>query len=317
MMDDLILFVAVADFGGFAESSRALHVSPTTISRRIKSLEDKLNTKLFMISPHHFQLTDSGKLIYDLVAIEIKKQNHLIEKIKECICNKNEPTGNINIMLPSVLSMYIINPRVSEFLNTYPKINLHFTFASAKNLGLFSNNADIAILPFIPDQQNQKFKKIFSEKLILVCTAEYAEKYGIPESPELLDAHTVVITSLPGENISNYKEFIFVNKDTNQNLAVQIERRISSDNFLQSIQLVSSHMVILPVIPAIAAELSQKFKLIHVLPDWNFFNLNYYLLKNEFSDFNNTNIVADFIVNVMNDAHLKAEKWLIELGYVT
>ncbi len=300
-MDDLVLFVKVAKLGGFINTARAIHVSHTTISRRIKGLEDALDVKLFNKSPHYFQLTEKGQQIYNMLASEVESQDDLIYRVKTLVASNKEPEGSLNIMLPPVVATYFVTPRVIEFITKYPKLRLNFMYASFHNLSLLSNNADIGIVPNIPIQQTQKIKKLFSDEFVIVCTSAYAQQYGVPQSPLELNKHLVALTHSPGDSFNSNKEFVFTNKQTGEVVPAQINPRLTSDNTLQAIQYLHSNMVVVPMHSSVAAVISQKTKLVRVLPEWSFHNVTYYLLKNNFSNTVNVDLFSDFLVEIVND----------------
>ena len=62
-MDDLALFVAVADAGGLAGAARATGTSAPTLSRRMTRLEGDLGQKLFERGPRGYGLTGAGRLL--------------------------------------------------------------------------------------------------------------------------------------------------------------------------------------------------------------------------------------------------------------
>lgn len=311
MMDDFALFVRVAKLGSFINTARALHISHTTISRRIKNLEDTLDIKLFNNSPHYFRLTEKGQEIYNILVAEIEKQDDLLYKIKELASSKKEPEGNLTMMVPSMITTYIITPRITEFMFKFPKIGLNFTFASPKNMGLLANHADIGLTPVLPTQQTQKIKKVFSNEVVLVCTLEYAKKHGLPQSPLELNNHLVMMSHLPGGSF-NDTELTFTNKETDKVVSLKINSKLASDNLLHCIQYLSLHMVITPILPVIAAKLSKEVTLIRVLPEWRLFDVTYYLLKNTSNDHANINLFSDFLVDIIHDAHIDGINWLAE-----
>lgn len=60
-LDDLSLFVAVADAGGLAGAARATGASVPTLSRRMSRLESGMGQKLFARGPRGYALTNAGR----------------------------------------------------------------------------------------------------------------------------------------------------------------------------------------------------------------------------------------------------------------
>ncbi|MEM1362630.1 MAG: LysR family transcriptional regulator [Pseudomonadota bacterium] len=60
-LDDLVLFLAVADSGGLAGAARGTGVSVPTLSRRMAALETQMALKLFVRGPKGYSLTAAGR----------------------------------------------------------------------------------------------------------------------------------------------------------------------------------------------------------------------------------------------------------------
>ena len=59
--DDVRLFLAAAEAGSFRRAAESLNQGHTTVSRRMESLEQNLQTKLFNRLPTGLTLTSAGE----------------------------------------------------------------------------------------------------------------------------------------------------------------------------------------------------------------------------------------------------------------
>jgi DNA-binding transcriptional LysR family regulator len=72
-LDQLRVFIAVIDHGGFAHAARALHRTQSVISYTIANLEEQLNVELLDRSKRKPALTEAGKaLLADARAVSLK-----------------------------------------------------------------------------------------------------------------------------------------------------------------------------------------------------------------------------------------------------
>ncbi|NGZ87737.1 LysR family transcriptional regulator [Duganella aceris] len=72
-LDQLRVFIAVIDHGGFAHAARALHRTQSVISYTIANLEEQLNVELLDRSKRKPTLTEAGKaLLADARAVSLK-----------------------------------------------------------------------------------------------------------------------------------------------------------------------------------------------------------------------------------------------------
>ncbi|NIP48546.1 MAG: LysR family transcriptional regulator, partial [Phycisphaerae bacterium] len=61
--DDLRFFLAVCRGSSFVAAATRLHVTHSTVSRRITSLENNLNTQLFLRTEKGCRLTPAGEAL--------------------------------------------------------------------------------------------------------------------------------------------------------------------------------------------------------------------------------------------------------------
>lgn len=69
--NDIRYFLAVARHGGLTGASRELRASPSTVARRVESLEVALRSRLFERRPDGYELTEVGQtMVEKAIAIE-------------------------------------------------------------------------------------------------------------------------------------------------------------------------------------------------------------------------------------------------------
>ena len=64
-LEQLRVFRAAAEAGGFSPAARALYVSHSTVSRTVAALERELGTPLFVRSNRTQTLTEAGRALAD------------------------------------------------------------------------------------------------------------------------------------------------------------------------------------------------------------------------------------------------------------
>src|ERR1700686_3787489 len=78
-IDDLMLlraFVAVVETQSFTRAGAQLGIVPSTISKHIKSLEKRLNSRLVTRSTKHLSITEIGKRFYN-------RCSHILHEIEQ------------------------------------------------------------------------------------------------------------------------------------------------------------------------------------------------------------------------------------------
>lgn len=270
--DDLFLFAKVAEIGSFIHTAKILKISHTTISRRIKNLENRLGVTLLRVNTKNFELTAIGQQIYEALKNQVDSVDNAIENILEY---QKEPQGTLHVLLPTVMALDLITPQIPLFLRQYPKINLKLSYKN-KEIDMIKEGIDIAILNHLPRQQNQKIRNIFSAQALLFCTQEYADKYGIPSSPQELENH--LVTGYLQNDYNLPTNVSLTHKTSGEVIVIPMPKRLSSDSGLHNLRMMESGEVIAGVFDYIALN-DINHNLVAVLPDYQLFTVKYYLLR--------------------------------------
>lgn len=64
-VQQIIVFLCVAEYEGFARAGEYLHMTQSAVSKSIAKLEKELGIELFQRTTREIHLTDAGKLLYD------------------------------------------------------------------------------------------------------------------------------------------------------------------------------------------------------------------------------------------------------------
>jgi len=166
---------AVEEGCSLTKAGKKLCLSTTAIFKQIRSLEEKLNTKLFNKTSNRkdgnrLELTKEGQIFYEKAKDLIDKSDKLfLEYVKE----KDERE---NKTLKIILSSFIL-PKIwcytEEFKNMHKELNLSFDFLARKESfnSLINNNYDIYMSSLEDEEQmplGLEFKELIRYKPLLV-----------------------------------------------------------------------------------------------------------------------------------------------------
>ena len=186
--DDLKIFLAVARRRKLADAATELKIDITTISRRIKRLEDNLGQTLFERLRSGHQLTAHGeKLLVTAEQIETNFDN--IDRAKENAAHT--PSGTIRISVAEGFGTEILAPILGQFSTHYPEIEIDLVSGSGF-LSLSKREADVAI-----GLARSKSKHIQSELLCTYNLHLYGHKSYLNDHPDIgalkdLNDHTLI-----------------------------------------------------------------------------------------------------------------------------
>jgi LysR family transcriptional regulator, D-serine deaminase activator len=173
LIANLYTFSVVAKFLSFTLASEELCLTQGAVSQRIKKLEGELGFKLFIRLTRKLELTEEGKRILATLSHSLDSIFSEIEDIRF-----NELTGELYIGVAPTFAHLWLLPRFSAFQKRYPSLDVKVRVKASK-LDFHNQPVDLAI--YYGDSAHADFyhQRLFDEKLLPVCTREYAEKLGL------------------------------------------------------------------------------------------------------------------------------------------
>ena len=191
MIDDIALFVEITKQSGLANAAKSLNIPTATVTRRLQRLEERLGCRLIYRSARQFNLTSEGEAYYHAYAHLIEQFNSVSEKLND---NIHQLRGHLRVLAPTNISLSILQPMWSAFIQQYPDIQLELLLNNS-NQNIFSTKADIA-LRIGPQTDSALYqKKLGSIKAILVAAPSYLHTHGEPKNVEDLYSHRLITVS--------------------------------------------------------------------------------------------------------------------------
>jgi len=139
--DDLRIFLAVARDGSISGAARRLSVEHSTVSRRIRSLEQRFKTRLLERKKSGYELTSAGEA---LKAVAGKMEVEALEAEGAIAGHEERPAGELRISAINNMASSVLMPLFTSFSQQYPDIELHVQ-VSNKYVSLAERQADVAI----------------------------------------------------------------------------------------------------------------------------------------------------------------------------
>ncbi|MEM7157474.1 MAG: LysR family transcriptional regulator [Myxococcota bacterium] len=146
--EDLRYILAVAREGTVLAAAKSLGVSPTTMARRLRSLQDDQGTALFEKFKHGTVLNEAGERVV-AVAEQVERLTDELDAAIHGLDQKLE--GSIRVTSVNFLLRYWIRD-FGAFRDRYPNVDLELT-STTSVVNLTQREADIAlrIAPTAPD----------------------------------------------------------------------------------------------------------------------------------------------------------------------
>ena len=178
-------FMAVVEHGSFTMAAEALHVSTSFVSREVKRLEERINTRLLHRTTRSLQLTDMGKT-YHARGLEI---NRMLDALESDMAElQHRPKGNIRLTAAGLYADRYVAPALAEFTIKYPDISVELN-TSMSVVDIVDSGFDLAVRMGTLGDSSLIARKIAPRRLMVCASPGYLDKHGCPETPEDLKNH--------------------------------------------------------------------------------------------------------------------------------
>ena len=187
--NDLRYFIAVARSGSTLAAARELHVSQTTVARRIAALEHALKLPLFDRRQAGYTLTPAGR---DLCTQAEQVELAASQFAEAAAARRRDISGSVRITTDEVFATTLLPTILRDFHDEHPEIVIELdTSTLVRDLG--AGEADIALRGTSAEQPAGVVgRKLCIDDWTLYCSRDYAARKGLPRSREELKDHAII-----------------------------------------------------------------------------------------------------------------------------
>src|ERR1700726_3367327 len=120
-LDDVLIFVKVAQLESISRAARSLGVPISTVSRRLSVLESKLGVSLLRRTTRRVTLTAQGREYFN----QCREPLSLLEEAERVLTQgQKAPEGMLRISVPVILGQEPFLAFLSGFMKVQPRIRI-------------------------------------------------------------------------------------------------------------------------------------------------------------------------------------------------
>jgi DNA-binding transcriptional LysR family regulator len=210
-------FIEVVRAGSFSAAARRLGMPRSTVSLRVRTLEDNLGVRLFKRSTRAVALTEEGRALFAGADAAL---GELAETVASIGTVDGELKGPIRVTAPADFPAGFLAEAIGSFRVRHPHVTFEVILSNTL-LGLVSDNVDIALRIGIGNPQDAVMRTVFSAEYGLFASPGYLQQHGEPTT--LADVATLIVP--PREMRSFLERRVF-------HTAFPAEPAIQANNFL-------------------------------------------------------------------------------------
>jgi DNA-binding transcriptional LysR family regulator len=188
-LNDIAVFVRVAQFGSFSRAARALGMPVSTVSRKVTALEEGLGVTLLQRTTRKLSLTAQGLAYFNECSEPL---SHLFDAERALTQAQKKPEGLLRISAPVILGQEAFYAFLSSFLKAFPRIQVDL-FVTNLVLDPIAENIDVAIRFGELQDSSLIAQRIGKSVRYVVAAPEYLRDRLPPSRPEDLRGHQCVL----------------------------------------------------------------------------------------------------------------------------
>lgn len=181
---EMAVFAMVAEQGSLSGAARALSLTPSSISRIISRIEQRIGTRLLLRTTRAITLTTEGEA-YLRGARRILAD---IAEVEDAITDQGAPRGRLRVSAALAHGRLSIVPLVAAFSARYPAIVVDLLLGD-EVVDILGGQADVAIRFGHLADSPLTARLIDSTGQVIVASPDYLTRHGTPLTPQDLLNH--------------------------------------------------------------------------------------------------------------------------------
>ncbi|MEV0309240.1 DNA-binding transcriptional LysR family regulator [Nonomuraea fuscirosea] len=186
-IDEVVAFVAVAEWGGFTEASRRLNLSQPAVSRRIRELERSVGVPLFERAGRRVRLTGAGRALLPYAETVLATVRDAERAVRE---QAARPGGSrtFGLAIVGTLADSHIVDALRAFESRHEDVFVELTTASSRQVSALvrTGEASLGLRYFADADPRLESIPLGAERLAVVVPAAHPVTAGrLPDLGEL------------------------------------------------------------------------------------------------------------------------------------
>jgi len=143
---DLAAFLHLSESLHFARSAKALHMSPSALTRCVQRIEADLGQPVLQRTKRSVALTRAGEIFRDHARAQLAAHARLVEALA---AETEAPTGELRIACTVTACHSVLPKLLARYRTRYPRIHLQLSTSDAARClqRLENDEVDVAVVP--------------------------------------------------------------------------------------------------------------------------------------------------------------------------
>jgi len=171
-LEELRIFVVVAEHLSFVEAARRTGVPTSTVSRRVAQLEEALGARLLQRTSRRVGLTHEGARLLERAGPLLDELSLVLDKTVD---REDEPAGRLRVTAPVQTGTQRIAPALFSFAARYPRLSVELKLTNAV-VDLVEEGIDLAFRVGPILDQELVARRLWSVPFTLAASPHFVEQ---------------------------------------------------------------------------------------------------------------------------------------------
>ncbi len=258
-LNQLWMFAAVADGGGFTAAAGRLGVAKAKVSLAVARLEASLGQPLFARTTRRVSLTEAGQVLYEQSVPALRNLQDALEQA----ANPRQLTGTLRIGAATDYAADPLSPALAAFAASHPQLQIDLR-TTDRVVDMLKEGLDLSLrLGWLRDS-SQRARRLGTFEQYVVASPAYLKRVGMPSQPaDLAALDWVALTLLQSPLTWKFTS------PRGQVRTVRVNARLRTDavGSLRSLLVQGAGVSVMDHLTA--AQALRRGELVRVLPQWS------------------------------------------------
>lgn len=202
LIDNIRLFLKIAEKGSLVAAGRELGLSATTVSERLAALEAHYGVVLFNRTTRSISLTEAGRTLVEGARVVLGEVDDLDARIRH---GAQTLSGPVRVSAPVDLGRSIVSDVVAEFAAAHPAISVELSLSDGY-VDIVGEGFDIALRFGAVTDSTLRIRSLGEFQRIVCAAPAYIAAHGAPAKPGDLAGHNCLVMRF-GRTLDNVWRF--------------------------------------------------------------------------------------------------------------
>ncbi|MCB1759065.1 MAG: LysR family transcriptional regulator [Gammaproteobacteria bacterium] len=200
-LNAMVVFARVVDAGSISAAAREMGQPKSTVSRRVRQLEEELGVRLLQRTTRSLKLTELGAAFYERCK---RVEAEADEAERSVSAGQEHPRGILRISAPVETGLTRLGTLIADYSAQYPEVNVVIDLSN-RYVDLVEEGYDLAIRAGKLEDSSLVARRLGASRLLVCASPAYLGCHDTPRTPEALKQHRIALYG----NLLQRQTFLF------------------------------------------------------------------------------------------------------------